>query len=242
MVPVTDKVADAFASFRARPAAEALPELLANPHLKPDQRAMLVRSYTNYLFDPPLQINPVARYLTGETHEPAVAVAGLEVLAATGHLTDPKAITWVVGLLDSADMDTRLTALQAVEEARLATASQKLSSMLADTNRPVAERSAVAGDPEARSAGENERRDAARHLQHRVAARGPQKRAVAGIDGRGHDRALHLQPEDPGREVREPRVEREAVTWAGHQLSSRRFGGGRSSSSSRRRSRRGRSS
>ena len=97
-----DKVAAAFATFRTRPAADALPAMLANPHLTAEWRAELVRSFTNYLFDPPLPMDPMATYLTAHTDEPAVAIAGLEVLAATGNLSDPKSIAWAVGLLDSA--------------------------------------------------------------------------------------------------------------------------------------------
>ncbi|HVK17490.1 MAG TPA: PVC-type heme-binding CxxCH protein [Fimbriiglobus sp.] len=138
-----DKAAAAFSTFRTRPAADALPQVLANPHLTADQRADLVRSFTNYLFDPPLPMDPMATYLTAHTDEPAVAIAGLEVLAATGNLSDPKSIAWAVGLLDSPDADTRLVALQAVEEAKLTPAAPKLTKMLTESKRPVPERSAV---------------------------------------------------------------------------------------------------
>jgi putative membrane-bound dehydrogenase-like protein len=138
-----DKAVAAFAAFRTRPGAAALPELLANPHLTAAQRAELVHSFTNYLFDPPLSLDPMAAYVTAHTGEPAVAIAGLDVLAGTGNLDDPKATAWAVGLLDSADAETRLAALRAVEEARLGAAAPKLTTMLADAKRPVAERSAV---------------------------------------------------------------------------------------------------
>ncbi len=138
-----DKVAAAFATFRTRPAAEALPALLANPHLTADRRAELVRSYANYLLDPPLSMDPMTGYLTAHGGEPAVAVAGLEVLAATGGFDDQKTIAWAVGLLDAPDPETRLAALQAVEEARLTAAAPKLTRMLAESKRPVAERTAV---------------------------------------------------------------------------------------------------
>jgi putative membrane-bound dehydrogenase-like protein len=138
-----DRVAAAFATFRTRPAADALPELLANPHLTADRRAELVRSFTNYLFDPPLAIDPMTTYLTAHGGEPAVTIAGLEVLAATDGFADQKTISWAIGLLDSPDPDTRLAALGAVEEARLSAAAPKLTKMLAESKRPLAERAAV---------------------------------------------------------------------------------------------------
>ena len=49
----------AFLALRTKPAADALPELLANPHLTAAS-ASLVRSYTNYQFDPPLSLDPLA--------------------------------------------------------------------------------------------------------------------------------------------------------------------------------------
>jgi quinoprotein glucose dehydrogenase len=138
-----DKVTAAFAGFRTRPGAEALPKLLANQHLTADHRADLVRSYGNYLLDPPLSMDPMASYLTARADEPVVAIAGLEVMAATGILNDAKSVAWAVGLLDSSDPGTRLAALQAVEGARLSAAAPKLTQMLADSKRPVSERSAV---------------------------------------------------------------------------------------------------
>ncbi|HET6575589.1 MAG TPA: PVC-type heme-binding CxxCH protein [Fimbriiglobus sp.] len=137
------KAAAAFTAFRTRPAADALPRMLATPNLTADWRAELVRSYTNYLFDPPLAMDPMATYVTAHSSEPAVAIAGLEVLAATGTLSDRKAVDWTIGLLDSPDANTRLVALQAVEEAKLTAASPKLTAMLADPERTVSERSAV---------------------------------------------------------------------------------------------------
>jgi hypothetical protein len=75
----TDKAVEAFTMFRTRAGADAIPRLLENPHLSDAQRIALLRSYNNYLLDPPVSLAPALEYLT--THnDPAVlkgAVLGL---------------------------------------------------------------------------------------------------------------------------------------------------------------------
>ena len=51
---------DAFVTLRSREGAAAVPQLLANPQASPAQREALVASYTNYQFDPPLSLDPLA--------------------------------------------------------------------------------------------------------------------------------------------------------------------------------------
>src|SRR5207302_905193 len=58
-----DRVVEVFQAARSRAAYEALPGLLKNYHLTPDQRAALMRSFNNYLLDPPISLEPVADYL-----------------------------------------------------------------------------------------------------------------------------------------------------------------------------------
>lgn len=78
----TDKVVEAFTMMRTRPAAEAVPRVLENPHLSAAQRAALIRSYHNYILDPPLSLAPVVDYLKAHPHEDsAVRLDGLEVLS-----------------------------------------------------------------------------------------------------------------------------------------------------------------
>ena len=68
--------------MRTRPAADAIPRVLENPHLSAAQRAALIRSYHNYLLDPPLSLAPVVDYLKAHPQEDsAVRLAGLEVLS-----------------------------------------------------------------------------------------------------------------------------------------------------------------
>jgi len=140
----SERVAGAFLAFRSKAAADALPLILANIHLSPETRAEVVRSYTNYQFDPPLPLDPIVNYLTaGAEKPPEVKIAGLEVLAASGDLTGSRIATYVLNSLDSDDPAVRLAAIQAVEEARFLPGTAKLTELLQDSKRPTTERSAV---------------------------------------------------------------------------------------------------
>ena len=59
---------EAFLALRTRAAAEALPRLLKSYHLTPAQKAELLRSYTNYLLDPPVKLDPVLEFLNALPH------------------------------------------------------------------------------------------------------------------------------------------------------------------------------
>src|SRR5262249_13562042 len=50
----SDRVVEVFTGLRTAEAAAALPALLRHPHLGAGQRAALVRSYGNYLLEPPV--------------------------------------------------------------------------------------------------------------------------------------------------------------------------------------------
>ncbi len=111
----TAKAVQAFTMMRTRPAAEAIPRVLENPHLKAEERAALIRSYENYLLDPPLSLSPMVDYLTAHPNEDAaVKQAGAEVLAAGGALPGPKAVEWLMGLLDDKDPKLRTPAVAAL--------------------------------------------------------------------------------------------------------------------------------
>jgi quinoprotein glucose dehydrogenase len=135
---------DAFLALRTAPAAAAIPEMLLNPHVSVAQREALVRSYANYQFDPPLSLEPLADYLARRPNEPAgVVAAAVEVFAASGGLNSPKATQLVIGLLSKPESEIRMTAIKAVEDARLVTASPTLLALLADSAKPQAERVAI---------------------------------------------------------------------------------------------------
>src|SRR5581483_10180459 len=71
---------EAFVALRTREAANALPEILYNPHLTVRQRQALVLSYANYQLEPPVSLDPLAEFLTRRPDEPApVVLAALEV-------------------------------------------------------------------------------------------------------------------------------------------------------------------
>jgi putative heme-binding domain-containing protein len=136
----THRVVEAFTMMRTRPAYEALPTVLRNPHLSEADRAALIRSYNNFLLDPPVSVQPVFDYLTAHPGEPAaVRRAALEVLSSAGALKDPKASAWLLKQLKDSDPALRLLAIKAVESTRLAQAAAVLARFLGDAARPAAE-------------------------------------------------------------------------------------------------------
>ena len=140
----TEKVVEAFTACRTRAAADALPALLKNPHLTAEQRAALLRSYANYLLDPPVSLEPALAYLLANPNEPAlVKLAGLEALSLGGALKGDKGAAWLLGLLDDADPNVRLAVIKGVEDNRLDSAAGKLVKLLSDPTRPAKEREAL---------------------------------------------------------------------------------------------------
>ena len=140
-----DRVVETFAALRTRPAADAIPQLLKSPHLSIRERADLIRSYTNYLLDPPVTLEPALDYLVKHPHETlAVKLAGLEVLSANRGLTSERAQKWLLGLLEDNDPGLRLSVIQAVEDTRLKQAAPFLAKLLGNEQRPVKERAAAA--------------------------------------------------------------------------------------------------
>jgi putative membrane-bound dehydrogenase-like protein len=140
-----NKVVDAFLALRTRPAVLFLETLLKNPHLTVAQRAGLIRSYSNYLLDPPIKLGAMVAYLSKHPKEDAaVKLAGLEVLSSSRSLLDAKARTWVLDRLDETDTGVRLAAIKAVKETGLSQAALRLAARLGDGDRPVQERQAIA--------------------------------------------------------------------------------------------------
>jgi quinoprotein glucose dehydrogenase len=128
---VLDKVVEVFTALRTRPGADAIPRLLANPHLSIAQRVDLIRSYANYLLDPPVSVEPMLQYLLSRADESgAVKLAGLEVLSSGGTLKDDKAGTWLLALLEDKDTSLRLATLNAVESTQLTAAGPKVVMLL----------------------------------------------------------------------------------------------------------------
>jgi quinoprotein glucose dehydrogenase len=138
------KVADAFTALRSKAAANAIPDLLADPHLGVLQKAELIRSYTNYQFDPPLSLEPLVTFLTSRPIESTeIKLAGLDVLATTGSLGGGKGSEYVQSLIDDPAEPIRLAAYRAIETSRFSTTFPKLGVTLADQKRTVEERIAI---------------------------------------------------------------------------------------------------
>jgi quinoprotein glucose dehydrogenase len=134
----------AFLALRTADGAAAIPEMLRNPHLTTDQRVALVRSYANYLLDPPVSLEPLLDYLADRPKEPlAVQAAAIETLALAGQLMGARSVNLLTTLLDADGADARLTAIHAIETARFAEAAPRLAQALADRERAPAERVAI---------------------------------------------------------------------------------------------------
>ena len=87
-----EKVVYAFVGLRTREAAEAIPALLKSPHLSFGQRAGLIRSYSNYLLDPPLDMSPLLTYVLANPQDPwVVKLAALESLSLAGRSRENRA-------------------------------------------------------------------------------------------------------------------------------------------------------
>jgi len=140
-----DRVVETFAMLRTPAAAEMVPVLLKNPHLSIAQRAELIRSYRNYLFDPPVSVGPVLEYLVSQPGEAVqVKLAGLEVLSSHGAFQKEKAVTWLLTVLEEKDADLRLAAIKAVEEGGVTRAAAVLALQLKEPGRSDKEREAIA--------------------------------------------------------------------------------------------------
>ncbi|HVL14463.1 MAG TPA: PVC-type heme-binding CxxCH protein [Gemmata sp.] len=138
-----DLAVEVFLGLRTKPAAEALPELLLRPDVTTAQREALVRSYANYEFDPPLSLDPLADFLARRPNEPAgVVQAAVEVFAASGQ-NNPKAAAFILGLMNRPDEAIRLVAIKAVEDTRLAAGAANLITLLGDSSKSEAERTAA---------------------------------------------------------------------------------------------------
>jgi putative membrane-bound dehydrogenase-like protein len=155
-----DKVVAAFRAFRGPAAVEALPGLLKNIHLTVQQKADLVRSYHNYLLDPPISLEPLADYLAGLPRPPRgvkvtakeagelkallpIKLAGLEILATGGRLLGPGAQALLLDMLDETDLEVRIAVISTIAETRMTKAQARLERMLAQQDLAPQERAAL---------------------------------------------------------------------------------------------------
>jgi quinoprotein glucose dehydrogenase len=139
-----ERVVGAFQMFRTRPAADALPYLLRNPHLTAQQRIDLVKSFANYLFDPPLAPDLLLTALLSQANQPSdVKKAGLEMLGLFGQVPGEKLAPLLTAWLQDKDPEMRLAAIRTAEQTRTAGTVPLLLRRVSDTNVPLAERTAI---------------------------------------------------------------------------------------------------
>jgi quinoprotein glucose dehydrogenase len=179
-----DMAVEVFLGLRTKPAADAIPELLMQPDVTADQREALVRSYTNYQTDPPVALDPLADYLAKRPNENLnVVLAAVEVFAASGAEVSPKATQIVQNLLSRPDEPTRISAIIAIENGRIAAAAPTLIGFIADTNRTQVER--VAAVKALRVLNDKRAVDPLKALfagQHPAALKAEALRALAALD------------------------------------------------------------
>lgn len=140
-----------FEAARTRSAARVLDGLLFGDlsHLSADEMTRLVSSYRNYQLDPPISVAMLVAWLVANNDAPAaVQLAGLETVAVCAEagceVGDAEALnTLALGLLNSADEQTRLTTIEAIGAAGLNALSPTLAQVLQDVQRSVTERRAI---------------------------------------------------------------------------------------------------
>jgi putative membrane-bound dehydrogenase-like protein len=142
-----DKMVQAFTMMRTRPAADAIPRALDNPHLTAAQRAALIHSYANYLLDPPVSLAPAVDYLIAHPKEdPAVKQAGLDLLALSGTAPGDKAASWALGFLDDKDPKLQTAAVKALETLGVnSEEARRIGQAYLDKKLPPDAQSAVVG-------------------------------------------------------------------------------------------------
>lgn len=179
-----DLAVDVFLSLRTKPAADAIPELLAQPDVTAEQREALVRSYTNYQTDPPIALDPLADYLAKRPNENLnVVLAAVDVFSASGAEVSPKATQLVQNLLSRPDEPTRIAAIIAIENGRVASAAPTLIGFIGDANRTQVER--VAAVKAIRVLNDKRAVDPLKALfagQHPAALKAEALRALAALD------------------------------------------------------------
>jgi putative membrane-bound dehydrogenase-like protein len=139
-----DLVLEVFRTLRSRPAADALQKVLQYPHDSAAQRAQLIQSYNNYLFDPPVSLKPLLDYLTGPIEHPfPVKLAGVQVLSAGQQLKGDKAEAMLLDCLAQADATQRLDLIRIVESSRVAKAAPALAKLLGNDRASGEEQAAI---------------------------------------------------------------------------------------------------
>jgi putative membrane-bound dehydrogenase-like protein len=136
-----ERVLEIYPMLRTREAAEKLPALLKNYHVKPEQTIALIRTYLYIQVDPPISVEPLVKFLDELPAEPtkkitegqlnSMRLAALDVLAISGKVNSDKLKGTLVTMLKTDDPKSRATLLRTIGDAKLASAVPVLLDQLA---------------------------------------------------------------------------------------------------------------
>ena len=130
-----DRVAATFLGLRTRPAFDALPPLLKNPHLSTKQRVELLESILNYRVESlEAVVTPIA---ANAKESDEVRQAMLKILVSSGATSGPKTSAFVVAQLGNNDLDVRMAALVTASALRVTASSGVLVKALAGELSPA---------------------------------------------------------------------------------------------------------
>ncbi len=188
-----ERVIEIYPALRSREAAEKIPVLLKNYHVKPEQKIVLIRAYLSHQHDPPISVEPLVKFLEdlpatpnkkiteGQIH--SIRLAALDVLATFGKVDSDRLKTTLIGMLKTDDPQTRQTILQTIADARLTSATPILLDQLAAAKDDAVKRLLI------RTLGQLSEKSAYKALTEYVKSPDPTMRiealrALAGIDYR----------------------------------------------------------
>ncbi|MBI1832055.1 MAG: HEAT repeat domain-containing protein, partial [Planctomycetes bacterium] len=136
-----ERVLEVYPTLRTREAADGIPMLLKNYHVKPEQKVALIRSYSYYQLDPPVSVEPLVKFLAALPPEPnkkisegqlhSMKLAALDVLASSGAIKSDEIKATLMAMLKTDDAKARKAVLQTIADARLLSAVPILVERLA---------------------------------------------------------------------------------------------------------------
>jgi quinoprotein glucose dehydrogenase len=225
------RVVDIYPTLRTREAAEKLPVILNNYHVKPEQKIALIRAFAYYQLDPPISVEPLVTFLDKLPAEPtkkmtlgqlnSMKLAALDVLAYSGKVDSARLKTALLAMLKTDDAKSRDAVLQTIGEAKLTSAVPILIEQLAAANDDAIKLGLI------RTLGQLSERSTFKAVQPHVKSKDPAMRievlrALASIDNLpARDVAEQLLSDD------ELTVQREAVVTLGQSIEGARIVGKR---------------
>jgi len=127
-----ERVLDIYPMFRIREAADGIPVLLKNYHVKPEQKVTLIRSYAYYQLDPAVSVEPLVKFLRTLPLEPnkmvsagqlnSMKLAAIDMLASAGAIKSDDVKAALLAMLRTDDAKARKAVLDTIADARLLTA------------------------------------------------------------------------------------------------------------------------